>query len=660
MDERDLAHGDGGDDEPPSLSEPGVPASDAAVDDEGVDQGPMPFWDVWADTPVDKKLSRLPSVAWAAVRFVWQADRTSFGITLANDALAGLVSGVQVLVVGAMLKRLLGGAAPAHAARAAVPWVGALVIASALSSLMNAYVRGRADLFNERVGHATNAHLLAVTSNVDLLAFESPAFQDRLQRVQGQANYRPMQVVQSLTTMLSGLAGCIGVLVALAVLQPWMIPLVLVAYLPVAIAMNRSAWTEYEFVRIMTSLERRRAYIAMLLTERGHAKEVRAFKLRPFLLERYGELWKERQRELTSVVKRKTRLIMRAELSSAVLGGIVLVSLLALLGNGRLSVAAAGAVLNGLLQLRARFGGITFGASGLYEAVLFLQDQRELLDLATTLEQQRPTGDGPQAFDRLGVEHVSFRYPGASRDALHDVSLEIARGEVIALVGENGSGKTTLAKLLGHLYPPSDGRITWDGVDLAGVEPDSVRRAITVVFQDFARYNLTAAENIGLGDADRRGDRAAVEVAAQHSGADRFIAKLSDGYDTILGRMLESGHDLSVGQWQRVAVGRAFFRDAPFVILDEPTASLDARAESELFDRIRSLFVGRTVLLISHRFSTVRSADRIYVLHGGRIEERGTHDELIAAGGRYADLFTLQARAFATSTTPRAAVACDE
>ena len=641
MDERDPARADATDDEPVA------PSSDArVVDDDDIDTSPMPFWDVWADGPVDKKLSRLPSVAWAAVRFVWRADRASFGITLANNALAGVVSAVQVLVVGAMLSRLLGGAAPAQAARAAGPWVVALVIASAVSSVMNAFVRGRADLFNERVGQATTSHLLAVTSNVDLLAFESPAFQDRLQRVQGQANYRPMQVVQSLTTMLSGLAGCIGVLVALAVLQPWTIPLVFLAYLPVAIAMNRSAWTEYEFVRTMTPLERRRSYVSTLLSERGHAKEVRAFKLRPFLLERYGELWEQRQGELAGVVKRKTRLIMRAELASALLTGVVMASLLALLGNGRLSVAAAGAVLNGLLQLRARFGGITYGASGLYEAVLFLQDQRALLDQASALEQRRPTDEAPSAFERLGVDHVSFRYPGAARDALQDVSLEIASGEVIALVGENGSGKTTLAKLLGHLYPPSQGRITWDGVDLAGVEPDGVRRAITVVFQDFARYNLSAAENIALGDAERRGDRTEIEVAAQHSGADGFITRLADGYDTLLGRMFETGHDLSVGQWQRVAVARAFFRDAPFVILDEPTASLDARAESELFDRIRSLFVGRTVLLISHRFSTVRTADRIYVLHAGRVEEHGTHDELLALGGRYAELFTLQARAF--------------
>jgi ATP-binding cassette subfamily B protein len=561
--------------------------------------------------------------------------------------------------VAALLSRLVGHHPAGQAARSAAPWVGLLVVLSAAASLLSAYVRIRSELFQELVGQAVSKRLLAVASNVDLLAFESPTFYDRLQRVQTQAQFRPMQVVQGVTQLLSGLAGSVGVIVALVVLQPWLVPVLLVAYLPITLALNRGAWSEYQFVRMMSQLERRRAYVSGLLTGRDAAKEVRAFGLRRFLLDRYDALCAERLTELHRLVAGKTRLILSAEAISTVLNGLVVGSLLLFVGLERLSVAGAGAALTGLLQLRTRFGGMAYGASGLYEAVLFLDDQRSLIELAADLERDRPTAAAPASFRRLTVDRVTFRYPESRRAALDDVSLELRAGEVVALVGENGSGKTTLAKLLANLYEPTTGSVRWDGMDATAVDPDALRQAVTVVFQDFARYNFTAALNIGLGDVERLEDRAGIEVAAGHGGADRLIRGLPGGFDAVLGRMFDTGQDLSVGQWQRVALARAFFRDAPFVILDEPTAALDARAEHELFDRMRSLFAGRTVLLISHRFSTVMSADRIYVLHRGRITEQGSHDELLAAGGRYADLFLLQASAFIEPRLEAAAEAPD-
>jgi ATP-binding cassette subfamily B protein len=590
---------------------------------------------------------------------VWDADRRSLALTLANDLAAGVASGAQVLVVAALLSRLVGDHPAGQAARSAAPWVGLLVVLSAAASLLSAYVRIRSELFQELVGQAVSKRLLAVASNVDLLAFESPTFYDRLQRVQTQAQFRPMQVVQGVTQLLSGLAGSVGVIVALVVLQPWLVPVLLVAYLPITLALNRGAWSEYQFVRMMSQLERRRAYVSGLLTGRDAAKEVRAFGLRRFLLDRYDALCAERLTELHRLVAGKTRLILSAEVISTVLNGLVVGSLLLFVGLERLSVAGAGAALTGLLQLRTRFGGMAYGASGLYEAVLFLDDQRSLIELAADLERDRPTAAAPASFRRLTVDRVTFRYPESRRAALDDVSLELRAGEVVALVGENGSGKTTLAKLLANLYEPTTGSVRWDGMDATAVDPDALRQAVTVVFQDFARYNFTAALNIGLGDVERLEDRAGIEVAAGHGGADRLIRGLPGGFDAVLGRMFDTGQDLSVGQWQRVALARAFFRDAPFVILDEPTAALDARAEHELFDRMRSLFAGRTVLLISHRFSTVMSADRIYVLHRGRITEQGSHDELLAAGGRYADLFLLQASAFIEPRLEAAAEAPD-
>jgi ATP-binding cassette subfamily B protein len=233
------------------------------------------------------------------------------------------------------------------------------------------------------------------------------------------------------------------------------------------------------------------------------------------------------------------------------------------------------------------------------------------------------------------------------------VSLAIRAGEIVALVGENGSGKTTLAKLLAGLYRPAQGVIRWDGLDLSTIDPDELRRSIAVIFQDFIRYHLPARENIGLGRVDGIDDLGAIRDAARHAGADTFIESLTRGYDTMLGPEFIGGTDLSIGQWQRMALARAFVRDAPFVILDEPTAALDPRAEHDLFERIRTLLSDRTVLLISHRFSSVRSADRIYVLRHGQVVEHGRHEELMALDGLYAELFTLQAKQYVdVSPTP--------
>jgi ATP-binding cassette subfamily B protein len=246
----------------------------------------------------------------------------------------------------------------------------------------------------------------------------------------------------------------------------------------------------------------------------------------------------------------------------------------------------------------------------------------------------------------LRADGVGFRYPGTDRDALEDVSVSIGAGEVVAFVGENGSGKTTLVKLLTGMFTPSRGRVLWNGADLRGIDVATIRPQIGVIFQDFVRYQLSARDNVGFGRSEVIDDADRLISAARRAGAHEHLSGLPEGYETVLGKEFAGGYDLSGGQWQRLALARAFFRDAPLLVLDEPTASLDARSEHEVFERVRELARGRSVLLISHRFSTVRSADRIYVMERGQVIEAGSHDELVAYGGRYAELFDLQASAY--------------
>jgi ATP-binding cassette subfamily B protein len=301
--------------------------------------------------------------------------------------------------------------------------------------------------------------------------------------------------------------------------------------------------------------------------------------------------------------------------------------------------------------LGQRVAAAANSAGALSETALFIDDYLALVEIGqpapngTESDPTAAAGDPPRAL-HVRAESVSFSYPGARGPALRDVSLEIAPGEVVALVGENGSGKTTLAKLLGGLYVPERGRVTLNGADTASSDRNELRRSVAVIFQDFIRYALPAHENIALGRHENLSDREGVRWAARVAGADEDLERLPDGYETMLGPAFEGGTDLSVGQWQRVALARALFRDAPFVILDEPTAALDARAEHDLFVRIRELLAGRSVLLISHRFPSVRMADRIHVMHAGTIVESGTHEELIARAGRYAELFGLQAATY--------------
>ncbi|HEY0582590.1 MAG TPA: ABC transporter ATP-binding protein, partial [Chloroflexota bacterium] len=479
------------------------------------------------------------------------------------------------------------------------------------------------------------------------------AFHDRLQRAQQDASYRPLNLVVQLSYGLMGLVGLLGTLTLLATVDILAPIALLVLGLPYLYVQARSGQAAYISVLWQSPRARRIGYLGAMTAALDVAKEVRLFGLADYLLRAYRLLGQQILQEMLRVLRfQSIGSALTATLAMAGYFGAYLYFIAQVLARrltlGDLTVYT-GAFLQGGMQAQA----ISQGIGAVLENGLFLRDLFEFLDLAKQTDAPAhlvdpPAPNGRTAEPAAGIvfESVSFRYPGATDDALGDFSLHIPRGTVVALVGENGAGKTTLIKLLCRLYDPTAGRILLDGTDIRDIEPADLRANFGVLFQDFVHYFLTARENVGFGDTRHIDDLARVRAVSQRAGVDQTIAALPEGYETMLGKMFEDGYDLSGGEWQRLAMARAYMRDAPILILDEPTANLDPRAEQKIFDEVRRLLIGRTAIVISHRFSTVRLASHIYVLHEGRLVEHGTHDTLMAAGGRYAELYDIQAAAY--------------
>jgi ATP-binding cassette subfamily B protein len=576
-----------------------------------------------------------------AISLVYSAGRR----TLILIVVAGLVTSVAValqLLTGRAILDLLATGDEVDASELA-PLIVALGVLLLLGAMSQA-VAGELRLpLGEQVYRRTMDEILDVATEVDLEEFERSEFHNRLERASAVAGGESSAVVFGLVTIVSTLLVAAGVVAVLFAVVPVLVPVALIGYVPIALVNVRNNRERYELERDLTELQRERSYLEFLMTDRIEAKEIRAYDMAPTLRSWHSELWDRRLGQVRTLTRRRLAL---TSIGSFVTTAVLVATLsfaLVLAGRGAITIGDAAVAIAGLQQLSSRLQSAGAAFSGVHAGVTFLGDFERFRATLPIVRSERPTSVPPTPPTLLQVEDVEYRYPDASERAVGPVTFELRRGQVMAVVGANGSGKTTLAKVVCGLLPPSAGSVRWNGVDLATCDPSLVRSQIAPVFQDFTHYLLTIRRAIGLGDTARLDDDASLRRAAEQAGVGQLIDAYPAGLDTRLGKMFEGGTDLSIGQWQRLAIAKALLRDAPVVVLDEPSASLDPQAEADLFDLLQTLCHDRIVIFISHRFATVRSADVVMVLDQGEVVEVGSHDRLMERGGLYRDLFTLQA-----------------
>ncbi len=501
-------------------------------------------------------------------------------------------------------------------------------------------------LLAEQFSNSTSIRLMEHAASLDLEDFEDSEQQDKLERARRQASGR-MSLMNQLFAQVQDLITIATFGIGMVAYAPWLILLLLVALIPAFLGEAYFNERSYALAYSRTADRRELDYIRQTGASVETAKEVKIFGLNRFLIERYRTLAAEFYRANRRLAVR------RAGWGSALtaLGTLGYYAAYALIVfrtlTGQFTIGDLTFLAGSFRRLRTLLEGLLIGFTQTASQALYLDDLFSFFEIQPAIRTPSDPRPFPPVLQQgIVFDDVGFRYPGADRWAVRKLSFTLHAGEVLALVGENGAGKTTIVKLLARLYDPSEGRILIDGYDMREYDLEQLRANIGVIFQDFVRYNMTAGDNIAVGRIDARGDQARVVAAAERSLASDVIARLPNGYDQPVGRRFRKGIDLSGGEWQKVAIARAYMRDAQLLILDEPTAALDARAEYEVFERFKELSSGKTGVLISHRFSSVRMADRILVLADGRVEASGTHAELLAERGRYAELFELQASGY--------------
>jgi ATP-binding cassette subfamily B protein len=585
----------------------------------------------------------------ATARLVWEASSGLFSLILVFSVILALVPAATLwvgkLLLDAVALAVRGGfPTPEIAYRRLAMLLGLQVAIGAAAALLQTIYGASRELLGDRLQNRISLRILEKACALDVESFENAETYDALRNAYNEVGSRPLGVMfqvigigQALITL-----GTIGGLMAR--LGWHVMPIVLVASVPGVIVSSKFGAEGYRMIRRRATDARHQNYLGALLTSDTLVKEVRLFGFEAYLLEGWQRYYLSFRQQFVSLLKRRSAWGLAASLSSSLLIALATLSVLRRAAAGTITVGDFSLFALGILQVQNQFSNLLGSVTGIYESLLYMRNLFEFLELPSRNLDAGEEWHGP--INTIEFDRVSFRYPLTDRDVLSDVSFRIERGRALALVGENGAGKTTVVKLLTRLFEPTSGRILLNGLEAARFSPRSVQREMSIIFQDYGQYQMTARENIGLSRTAALADDMAVETAGEKSGADEVVSHLPERYDTMLGRLFPGGRQLSGGQWQRLALGRLYFRPASVQIFDEPTAALDAVAEAAMIDRLRAHGTHRITLLISHRFSTVRMADTIIVLHSGAVVEAGAHDQLLAQGGIYATLFNLQARGY--------------
>jgi ATP-binding cassette subfamily B protein len=586
-----------------------------------------------------------------AFQLVWQAHRVGTiamaVVTLLAAVLPASQAWVAKLIVDSVVQSIDTGMSVQEGFTATLPFLLLEFALIALGSVLSQSRNLLEHILHSRMAHAINVAIIRKAQALDLHYFENADFYDQLQNARREADFRALGTVNTSFIVLQSLITLASFAVILLSFNPLIALILFGATIPSFIAQTHYSNLYFRLLTWRAPEFRRMQYLEYLLTVDNSAKEVKLFGLGEPLLRRYENTFWKYYSEDEKLARRRSFISILWGLLATVSYYGAYAWIIWLTIGGRITLGDMTLYITLFRQSQTTFQGIFASMGRLYESGLFLNNLFSFLELRPQMAATGQSLPVPRPL-RHGIElrGVSFRYPDRDAWALRDVSLHIAPGEKLALVGANGAGKTTLIKLLTRLYDPTEGQILLDGVDLRDYDLEDLRRAMGVIFQDFVHYHTSARENIGFGQIDAMEEDWRIFDAAQRGGADEVIDTLPQGYETMLGKWFSQGQELSGGQWQKIALGRAFMRDSEVLVLDEPTAALDAEREYEIFQRFRELTAGKTALLISHRFSTVRMADRIAVIEGGQLTELGTHAELLLQGGTYARLFEMQAEGY--------------